>query len=1390
MKKICKGFLAISMLLSLLPTTAFTVKAKETVEKVVTTIDDNDARIQYSEGWNPYDGGSDVAATEHWTNKKYYDQYGLAWFELTFTGSEIELFGKKEALAGMYQVTIDKDTDNEITQVVDGYSEETLATTSLVHIDGLTEGEHTLRFEVIKQVNPNIAASWEEIDNVEAAAAVLKYIEVTSYQDVEYEEVTTFIDNADTGTGLNKVNYSTGERHWNLSSGVATDYNGTQHWTDKRDWGAPTPLPSFEIEFEGTEIELFGKKDKLGGMFEATIDEGTPNEKTVKIDTYSANTLFQENWVKFDGLTNGKHTLKVQMIPEINSMFGNYEDQASVALVFDYAKVTSQQVVDPDKLFTTEISDADIGDDVFEFTYSNGWGTSTGYPEQFYDGNEHWNWVNVGSSAYYEIKFYGSSIELYGNTENTNGICTPILDGVTLDTFHPYSEERKTKQKIYELNNLEEKEHTLKILIDNTNGTEAVSAEIDHAIVKHKAIAPSAVQFVKDEVIVEAGVQTVVEATTSPSYATNSKIEYSVEDATIATVDQEGVVTPLKVGTTTIYAHELKSGLKASMTLIVEPAVVGLSAFMHTTDYHALQEDYEMFTKIRDYDHTDTAWRGDEINSKIVTVTRQEDVHNVEITASDFTNGINKIDQSNIDIRWVKDVDANIGRGNPAAPIETFPAVIHKGGKTDIEAGKVKSAWVNITIPEDTKPGIYTGTLTLVADELEEPIEFEYEIEVFDFILPSSDDVGTQIQIWQHPFAVAEYYEVAEEDYFTEEHFKYMRASMQEYASMGGKDLVVNIVEEAWNHQSYTSDPSMIKWTMNKEGELEFDYTWFDAWVQFNIDCGVLDPSEGRGQIKAYSMVPWGNQIEYFDEATQTIVKKGYAIGSDEWTFMWTSFINDFMRHTEELGWFDITYISMDERGRSELEPALNLIKSIKNDEGVAFKTAAAFNFKVGGDFEFLDKIDDLSVGQSYVDPTNDDMRNLSAHRREKGLITTLYTCTGHYPSSFIYSDMAENKWLMWFTLGQDTDGYMRWAWDNWTEDPLTIAEYRYWEPEDGYFVYPVEKEGAKDGTYYYSTPKYEILKEGINDINKAKYLQTLSPELDSKIDELTKSLVRSNPGGNGYGSATYASEADRQLLLSEVARMDAGLDEMTRNALNTTADYSEVDTALENANNLDSNLYTNFDEVTTAINGVVRDLDFTKQDQVDAMAKAINDAINGLTYKGADYSAVDTALDSVNNLDSNLYTNFDTVNTAVEGVERNLDITHQAKVDEMAKAINDAITGLTYKAADYSELDKLMLEAEAINLDLLTNESAEALKSAIQAADELSRDLNITQQAKVDEVANNLKSVIENIKEKPVVDPDEDKEDPGTGDTSNIFLYGFMMLLALLGIVLIKRKA
>ena len=64
------------------------------------------------------------------------------------------------------------------------------------------------------------------------------------------------------------------------------------------------------------------------------------------------------------------------------------------------------------------------------------------------------------------------------------------------------------------------------------------------------------------------------------------------------------------------------------------------------------------------------------------------------------------------------------------------------------------------------------------------------------------------------------------------------------------------------------------------------------------------------------------------------------------------------------------------------------------------------------------------------------------------------------------------------------------------------------------------------------------------------------------------------------------------------------------------SADYTKVDAAIAKANALNKDDYKDFSAVDSAVNAVVRGKNITEQSEVDAMAKAIEDAIAALQYK------------------------------------------------------------------------------------------------------------------------------------------------------------------------------
>ena len=190
-------------------------------------------------------------------------------------------------------------------------------------------------------------------------------------------------------------------------------------------------------------------------------------------------------------------------------------------------------------------------------------------------------------------------------------------------------------------------------------------------------------------------------------------------------------------------------------------------------------------------------------------------------------------------------------------------------------------------------------------------------------------------------------------------------------------------------------------------------------------------------------------------------------------------------------------------------------------------------------------------------------------------------------------------------------------------------------------------------------------------------------------------------------------------------------------------ADYTLVDQAIDQANNLVEGNYKDYTKVKEAIAAVERNKKITEQTEVDAMANAINEAISKLVLKDANYTKVNEAKGKVpSNL--NIYTE-KTVNAlqdALAAVEEGKNITEQETVDGYAKAINEAISKLVLKGANYTKVNEARAKVPS-NLNIYTEETVNALQDALAVVKE---DKKITEQAEVDAMAKAINEAISNL--------------------------------------------
>ena len=238
----------------------------------------------------------------------------------------------------------------------------------------------------------------------------------------------------------------------------------------------------------------------------------------------------------------------------------------------------------------------------------------------------------------------------------------------------------------------------------------------------------------------------------------------------------------------------------------------------------------------------------------------------------------------------------------------------------------------------------------------------------------------------------------------------------------------------------------------------------------------------------------------------------------------------------------------------------------------------------------------------------------------------------------------------------------------------------------------------------------------------------------------------------------------------------------------NIPANYSKVDEAIAKAEALNKDNYKDFTGVEAAVNAVVRDKNITEQSEVDAMAKAIEDAIAALQYKDADYTKVDAAIAKANALNKDNYKDFTGVEAAVNAVVRDKNITEQSEVDAMAKAIEDAIAALQYKAADYTKVDAAIAKANALNKNDYKDFSG--VEAAVKA---VVRGKNITEQSEVDKMAKTIEDAIAALEKKPAsTKPGTSDKSSQTGDTSNLALWIALLFIsggAAIGTTVVSRK-
>ena len=459
------------------------------------------------------------------------------------------------------------------------------------------------------------------------------------------------------------------------------------------------------------------------------------------------------------------------------------------------------------------------------------------------------------------------------------------------------------------------------------------------------------------------------------------------------------------------------------------------------------------------------AWKGERVNLQLVVTNKgaAADSCTVKYVFSELKNGKSVIPATNVVGGFVQPVITDrftgCGKHDVDAYGENLVADRITGtNPTVVDGGTVRGLWLTVQVSQDAKAGTYKGYVEL--DVNGKATKYSYTVKVLDRTLPSPAEWAFHLDLWQNPYAIARVHNV---ELWSKEHFDVLRPYVLKLASAGQKAITATLIDRPWDGQTFDPFGSMVTWIKKADGTWLYDFTIFDRWVEFMMDCGI------NKEITCFSMIPWKLSFRYYDQATHSHKHINCAPGDEAYAQFWGGMLSAFAAHLKEKGWFDKTFISMDERSLQQMQAAIKVIK----DHAPGMKISMAGNYHAEIEADIFDYCLDIFAYGAYTP-------ELIAKRRAQGKVSTYYTCcSAEYPNLFTFSAPADAEFIALEALAKDLDGYLRWAYNSWTIVPEKDSRFTAWPAGDTYVIYP----------FSISSVRWERLVQGIQQFEKYKIL-------------------------------------------------------------------------------------------------------------------------------------------------------------------------------------------------------------------------------------------------------------------------------------------------------------
>ncbi len=410
-----------------------------------------------------------------------------------------------------------------------------------------------------------------------------------------------------------------------------------------------------------------------------------------------------------------------------------------------------------------------------------------------------------------------------------------------------------------------------------------------------------------------------------------------------------------------------------------------------------------------------------------------------------------------------------------------FPDPLLEDSRRDVPAFTTQPVWMTLRIPKGAKAGVYTGRAVFHTER--QAVILPLSVEVYPAVLPE------ERTLW-----VTNWMSLDRKNMERFIDFPWVLTDPRYWQRLSAcaRNMAAHRQSVILTHLFY-----LIRFKAGRKGELAFDFTLFDRWVQAFIDAGVIGRIEG-GHLCAG---PYGTTDH---KSAIWVVEKGKAVRRrvSTWSREHEGFLAKFLPalqgHLEEKGWLDM-YVQhlMDEPTGKNYHRYKELSAAVRR-HGPKLKIVDAV--RTG---ELVGAVD---VWVPQLDLYGKEL-DFYQRRQAAGDEVWFYTCLGPrrpYMNRFIDYDLLKVRLLPWVNARYGATGYLHWGWNYWTrenvfEDVETIDGHSL-PPGDSYIVYPGPG-GVLDSI------RHEAMLEGIQDYELLRLLAAKSPEQAERIME---SVVRS----------------------------------------------------------------------------------------------------------------------------------------------------------------------------------------------------------------------------------------------------------------------------------------